>query len=268
MRILLIIPLVLLSLLVFSQLADSTDAIANKEQVSSDDLQQPVRYDLQPVRKHESKTWLFYTLLVPVLLFVYVSFNFRKDVQAVWVSFFNYNLAKQLSREQETSFLISGIILSLNALIVLGHFAYFLITYFALDWGLKGVGLVVLLTGLLAAGYMTRYWLLKIQAWIFPFKKELNFYSFQLFLAHKVLGMIFLPLVICLAFFPDQLADALIWPTLLLFLGVIAYRYLRAFQIGSEYLLFNKFHFLLYLCTAEVAPAILILKALFIQELL
>ena len=267
MRILLIIPIVTLSMFVFALPADSTDTIT-QEQVSSDDLRQPLHYDLQPVRKHESNTWLFYTLLLPVLLFVYVSFNFRKDVKAVWVSFFNYNLAKQLSREQETSFLLSGIILSLNAHMVLAHFAYFLITYFNLDWGVKGAGLLFLLTGLLAAGYMIRYWLLKIQVWIFPFKKELTFYSFQLFLAHKVLGIVFLPLVICLAFFPDQLSEALIWPALLLFLGIISYRYLRAFQIGSEYLLFHKFHFLLYICTAEVAPTILIIKALFIQELL
>ena len=49
-------------------------------------------FDLQPLRNVESKTWLFYTLLIPVLLFAYLNFNFGKDLLAIWVAGLNLTI--------------------------------------------------------------------------------------------------------------------------------------------------------------------------------
>ncbi len=223
-------------------------------------------YDLQPLRRVESKTWLFYTLLIPVLLFAYLSFNFRKDLSAIWVAFFNRILASQLQREQEATFLVSGVILNLSSVLVLGHYAYFLIKYFKLDWGLEGISLLSVLCLLILGIYLFRFWSLKLQAWIFPFHKELTFYNFQIFLVHKILGLLFLPIVIFLAFAPS--AGLLIWPSIVFGSGIIFYRYFRAFQSAEHHLSLNMFHFFLYLCASEVAPALLMIKVLSLQQLL
>jgi len=182
------------------------------------------------------------------------------------VAFFNSTLAQQLSREQESTFLISGTLLNLNAFIVLGHFAYFLIRHFKLDWGISGIGLVGLLIFLLMCINLLRFWSFKIQSWIFPFNKEVSFYSFHIFLVNKVIGIIFLPIVILQAFIPDP--SFLIWPAILTYLGLISYRYFRSFGIADKYLAFHKLHFFVYLCTAEVAPVVLIIKVLALKELL
>ena len=182
------------------------------------------------------------------------------------MAFFNENLANQLHREQEATFLISGVILNLNALIVLAHYCYFLIGYFKLDWGLEGISLVGVLSILILVIYLGRYWSLKIQAWLFPFSAALTYYNFKIFLVHKMLGLLFLPIVIFFAFAPS--ASLLIWPSIVFGAGIILYRYFRAIQSTQHHLTRYKFHFFLYLCASEVAPALLLIKALSLQELL
>jgi hypothetical protein len=43
------------------------------------------------------------------------------------------------------------------------------------------------------------------------------------------------------------------------------YRSLRALNIGSKFLVSDQFHFLLYLCTVEVAPVVLLAKLAIMQ---
>ena len=250
-----LIPVAALAQTPVDSLSDSISQVLIQENI-----------DLQPLRRVESKTWLFYTLLIPVILFAYVSFNFRKDLLAIWVAFFNRNLASQLQREQEATFLVSGVILNLSSALVLAHYSYFLISYFKLDWGLKGISLLGVLYLLILGVYLFRFWSLKLQAWIFPFHKELTFYNFQIFLVHKILGLLFLPIVIFLAFAPS--AGLLIWPSIVFGSGIIFYRYFRAFQSAQHHLLLYKFHFFLYLCASEAAPVLWVIKVLSLQQLL
>lgn len=78
----------ILGLLLLAQVARCQDSSSILlQQLAPVDTETIVEYDLQPVRQRESRTWLFYTLLSTVLLLTYTSYNFRKDIRAVWIGF-------------------------------------------------------------------------------------------------------------------------------------------------------------------------------------
>lgn len=211
------------------------------------------------------EVFLFSVLL---LIFGFLVFSIaanRNVVGKAWRSFLNDNALAQVQRE---------------AFGLVGSTPYYLLyASFILNAGLliflvtrvfKGElfnNWMFLLVCILGAGaiFISKHLMLKTIGWLFPVKSEMDRYNFLMIIFNCVLGLFLMPFNFLLIYAPAA------YRLLVLFwiLGLIGifylYRGARAGQIGLKFLGTDQFHFLLYLCTVEIAPVLFLVKLAMIQ---
>ena len=124
-----------------------------------------------------------------------------------------------------------------------------------------------LLTGLLILivfiFYFIKHLTLWFLGWVFPLEKETYMYSFMTMIVNSLLGLVLFPLNILLAFGPGSLFSILAWIGVSIIVFLYIFRQLKGLFISARFIVTNRFHFFLYLCTIEIAPLLILGKLLF-----
>lgn len=111
-----------------------------------------------------------------------------------------------------------------------------------------------------AFSFLFKHMMIKTTGWLFPVQKETQRYNFLMIVFNCILGLFLLPFNFVLAFASDDYRLFLVFWTLGLVGIFYIYRAYRALGIGAKFLGTDQFHFLLYLCTVEIAPVLLLIK--------
>jgi hypothetical protein len=114
----------------------------------------------------------------------------------------------------------------------------------------------------LAIIYVVKFVGLKITGWLFNIRSAADAYIFVVYIINKVIGIFLLPFLVLLSFLQG---DAFTIAMIVSFCGVgvlLVYRFLLTYSSVRNQVRFNPFHFFLYLCAFEIAPLLLIYKAL------
>lgn len=122
------------------------------------------------------------------------------------------------------------------------------------------------LTGLCVAAlamlYLLKFLVLKLAGWIFAVQEGMETYSFIVFTVNKILGLALLPAVVLIAFTAQPVLDFAITISWILIAGLFIFRYFLAWTAVAREVKVSRFHFFLYLCAFEIAPLLIIYKAL------
>jgi hypothetical protein len=203
-------------------------------------------------------------LIVNIFLFlaltILVTF-FRTQLNRAYRAFLNDNMLGQLQRERETVGGLPYYLFYTLFFFSAGFFIYQLSHHFEYEM-LRGQQWLsfLLCTGLLTAFFLSKHILLSIIAFIFPIQKEIRLYSMTIIVFSLMLGLLLLPSNLLLSFAPESLARSVVLISLLIIAAIYLFRVLRSLFIGNKFLLFHKFHFLLYICTVEIAPMVIIIR--------
>lgn len=213
------------------------------------------------VPKKYSASFLFGLLLGVLILLAFTSTVYRYYIDKIFRAFFNQNILTHLHREHGGPNLIPFLMLYAIFIVVAGVFVYLSIAYFGGGTPLAPTWRWVLYCiGGVMAIVLAKHATIGFLALVSPAWRELRFYNFNIAIFHQVIGLTLLPLVLALAFAPSNLTSALIYIGLALMVLAYLFLYFRGLLIGSKYLVFNKFHFFVYLCTVEIAPAFILAK--------
>ncbi|MDQ3142240.1 MAG: DUF4271 domain-containing protein [Bacteroidota bacterium] len=208
-----------------------------------------------PTTDKEIKNILFWMLLFITFLLA-IALNLNRDITTRLVrSVFNLNFFSLMNRDNkdENKFIYS--MLYGLYFIGLSIFIYLFILHF--KGKLHPVTLIILSASICLV-YAIRHLSLKILGFVYGIEKETNRLIFSVVLFGCILAIILVPLDFIISFVRPELARTLLIITSV-FIGIF---YL--FRIGRDSLLtFNTwrnsiFHFLLYLCTCEIAPLTLL----------
>lgn len=197
-----------------------------------------------------------------VLLAVFVTL-FRSNVVKSFQAFFNDNIMGQLYREQGT--IIAGAYLLLYGMFLInaGIFTYLLLGYFSKDFVTSNFSSLLYcilgVTGL----FLLKHFVLLLMGNIFPVEKETKLYNFTITIFGIVLGVFLVPMNILIAYAPVEFVQYFVYAVFVSIGLIYLLRSLRGLFIANRFLLFHKFHFLLYLCTVEIAPLVILSKLLF-----
>ena len=207
-------------------------------------------------------------LVVFLLVFAFLVFSIavnRGAVTKAWRSFLSDNALALVQREAfglvgSTPYYLLYASFVLNAGILI-----FLVTR-----AFKGEtfnNLPFLLICIAGAGIMfvTKHLMLRTAGMLFPVQTEIARYNFLMIIFNCVLGLFLMPFNFLLAYTqPEYRLLVAFW-----ILGLVAvfyiYRGFRASRIGLKFLGTDQFHFLLYLCTVEIAPVLFVLKLALVQ---
>lgn len=206
-----------------------------------------------------NSAFLFWALIILLGLLTLSVATGRKALLKAWNSFTSDNALAISQREASglagsTPYYLMYLSFLLNA----GTFIFLMSRYF---WGSTLNNLSFYAICVLAAGVvlLSKHLALELLSSLHIAKDSIRQYNFLIVVFNCILGLFLLPFNFMIAFSGAYSGFLIFW-TLGLILIMYGYRALRAFSIGNRILAEHPFYFLLYLCTVEIAPLMLLLK--------
>ena len=212
---------------------------------------------LTDIEPSESNAFLFFLNLLSALLLAIVINTQKGAIKKITNAITNENVLKLIQREEKKG--ISGyhLLLYISFFINAGIFVYLIAFNFYNARGWMSFQWIFL--GILGI-YLVRHIFLMLIGQVFPFKKDSQLYGFTIQTFNIFIGIILIPFNLIIAFGPEKTTVPLIYMGLII-IGILALlRTFRGFLIASSYIQGNLFHFLLYLCTFEILPILLLIK--------
>ena len=214
------------------------------------------------LKQFEGKEILFYVLVGLLLAFALLKQAFPKYFNDLSLLLFRATLKQKQIREQLMQTPLPSLLLNIFFIITGGFYIDILLHRFDRA-PVDNFWLLFLYCSLgLSIIYTLKFIGLKMSGWIFSMKEGADAYLFIVFIINKVIGIFLLPFVVLLSFMQGNsysVAMVFSWCGI----GVLfIYRFLLTYSAVRNQVRFNPFHFFLYLCAFEVAPLLLIYKAL------
>jgi len=214
------------------------------------------------LREFKGKELIFYVLIVLLLLFAFLKQAFSKYFNDLFRLFFRTTLKQRQIKEQLIQTPLPSLLF--NVFFIISAGLYIDILFYHFDFApIDNFWLLFLYCCIgLSAIYMVKFVGLKITGWLLNMKEAADAYIFVVFIINKVIGIFLLPFLVLLSFMEGtaySVALVLSWCGV----GVLfIYRFLLTYASVRKLVRFNPFHFFLYLCAFEIAPLLLIYKAL------
>ena len=224
-------------------------------------LNKPAVFMLINYHQQPSKDELFYLMAGIIFILAFIRLAFPKYFKNLFLLFFQTAIRQKQTRDQ----LLQDNLASLftNFLYVLSASIY--ITLLVRFLGLTTVPFwwLAFATALVLIGvYLIKYLFLQFNGWVFNAKEASGSYIFVVFLVNKVLGVVLIPFILILCFAQTQLVQVANTLSFGLIIVLFSYRYWISFVAIRNKLHVNGLHFLLYLCSVELLPLVLIYKVL------
>ena len=208
------------------------------------------------------------TLLLAAFAFLTFSVaNNRSAVGKAWGGFLNDNGFAVAQREA------SGFVGTTPYYLLYGNFLFnagiffFLVTRVFQKENFNNLPFLLICLAGAAVAFLSKHLMIAIVRSLFPVEAEARKYNFLIIIFNCVLGLFLVPFNLLIAFSAKGGIQQLLLVSWMLGLVAIfyAYRSLRASAIGAKFLSISPFHFLLYLCTVEIAPVLLLVKLALMQ---
>jgi hypothetical protein len=243
---------------------DSSGLVYKQEQITGDSktIQQSQERPAQTNALHYdmSPDWLMGIIIVCLIILAWLKLFFHKFINQTVASLWNFQLSKKESRDQNVFSRRVAFILNLNFIIIGGLFIYLVFSHFRINpFQLKPFFLYLFSTGFVTILLLIRQILLLLTGFIFNQQETFREYLHQILLIYKNIGIIFIPLIICIAYIHDDLRIYLIIIGIALFILAYLFRFIKGIQIiiKKDVLLF---YLILYLCTLEILPVVIYCK--------
>jgi len=205
-----------------------------------------------------------YTWFVYVLLFL--SFG----VALIWYLIperltyaFSISVKTETARLNEKESPAPGAVVTffflLNSLINVSFLVFYVLKYLlGYDYGEMGYGFVMFyIAAIISVVYVLKMTLMGLAGWVFDTFKMARKQAGIYFNSNIVLGVVLLPLLFVLVIIPHLfLLYAILFLVAILFL----IRWVQVIRLGISITHFNFFHLILYLCTLEIIPVLVVFK--------
>ena len=205
-------------------------------------------------------------LISGVLLFLYLLFvwiyvsNYKKLSQIIKGLYFNRNY-NQLSRDELSIGNRVSFFLSIFFIVTLTLFISRVMAHYGLRLYSTDVPFLDVVTALaLIAAYSVKFATIKLLGYVCKLKKEANDYMGTVFLFCNALGLLMLPVVICLTFVKQVPPVFFIYAGMGIIAIFFSVRIIRGFILGFNSSEISKIYLFMYLCSLEILPIVILVK--------
>ncbi len=207
--------------------------------------------------------WIMTSVLIGLAFFITI---FRNYLTKVYRSFFNHNILRLSHREQHASIGFPYLFLYLLYFVNISIFIFLGLTRFYPNYVADNPTTLLQIGGLVIGAYLVKHFVLNFLDYVFQIKPEMGLYNFTIMVFNNVLGLLLVPFNFAIAFTSLGLAKTLIFIGLLVIGAVFLFRTLRSFLLAMKLFSFHKFHFFIYLCAVEIAPVLVLIKYIMLQN--
>ncbi len=208
---------------------------------------------LEPTGNISKNMWFVIYIFLFLLAAIAINFN-RSYPIALLKATYNQNQLRILFKDafkgnHSFIFIILYFIFIINA----GIFLYFSFYIFQLG-SISLIQSILLVFGV----YVIRHLVLFIMGIAFPMSKEANLFSYTIGMYNLALGLALLFINILLSFVDVETGKMLIFSGISIIGFLYLMRQVRGFLNNVPTIASGKFHFIIYLCTVEIAPWLLL----------
>jgi hypothetical protein len=202
-------------------------------------------------------TWIVLTILFSMMLLAYVHKAYPARFGKLFRATFNERITRQVMREEMVFshratlilMLIAGIATSLNLELLRAN----------LNESTPNIGYFFVIFLLLAAAYFARQGMRALLNILLSSKSGLTEFNFVSSLIYKVLGLVLIPIAVISSLVEKKLSLYFMGLFLVSMILAALFRWYRAWRIG-RHAGGAVYHLLIYLCTLEILPLLVIIK--------
>lgn len=243
-----------------------------KEEANPFDLIEPTEEKtilpapILPLQKETSdepygnKSFMLGVILFGLILMAVMFTSLRPFINKCYRAVLNENMLNQIYRERETGTFLPYFLLYILFFIQAGTFLFLVLRHNKFSFQVSPFILLATCILVLAGLFFLKHLLLAIAGTIFPISKETRVYSFTIMVYSIILGLLLAPANLMIAYAPAEMINFLIGGSLLMIVGLYVVRAFRGLLLANSYLRFHIFHFLLYICTVEIVPVLVLYK--------
>jgi hypothetical protein len=201
---------------------------------------------------------LFILLCIPLAMLAIIRRFYPAELLEQWGAIQNQQVAAQQYRNRE--FALQG-----HNLILQSLFAVSISTWIVLflqrvmGWWPMQIGLEQFLAVLLFVVLfsLARDLSRRLCARLFGAEEETGLFHLQIQALNALAGIVLIPFLFLMAFAQSSMAYAGAWISAVLLAVFIVWRTLNGLRLGIDVFRSNPIHFILYICTLEIAPILL-----------
>lgn len=214
-------------------------------------------------KKTANPNFLFVTISILLLFLTMLVVLNRSLLANIYRAILSDTFLKSVYRFQNNSQTLSYGLFYLFFILNAGLFLFLLLKQMKVDYFSSDPILFFVCVGIIAAVYLVRHLVLKIIGVIFPVTKEVGYFNFTILAFNIFLGIALLPINGLISFSGDYIATLCLYIGVIIFVILYSIRQLRGMLLAANFLTYQKFHFIIYLCTVEIAPVIILAKLIF-----
>lgn len=211
---------------------------------------------------HNNPDWLVGVVVLAFILFATVRLIFNKYLSQLIQSTINYSTFARVFRERYFHLFHASFRLDVIFNIVMALFVYQFISVYRINFGITSSFYVYLIClGIVIGYFIVKKVLYGLTGIMTESREEVREYLFNITVFNRVLGLFLLPITAIIAFVPHYEPE----PILFTGLGIIMIFYLLSLLRGAKIFLKKDFsisYLILYLCTLEFLPLLLIYNIL------
>lgn len=215
------------------------------------------------INREMAPDWILYFSIVILAIIAWIRLIYTKFIVNIFKSSVNYQLS--LKVYQEPGIIKKRIFLFLNVfyLLTTGILVYLVFDYFKYyPLGYRNLKLLGIIIAFLMGYSLFRLMVMRITGTLFNRKKLFSLAIFQNLLYNKIGGIVLIPFILLIAYTRDIYQDISVYAGLAALITLNLLRLIRLFIFISKSVVL-LFYFILYLCTLEIVPVLVILKLIF-----
>lgn len=207
-----------------------------------------------------SPDWILIISIFVLAIFAWINVIYTRFIGNIFKSTVNYQVSQRLYNDPN---LVQKRISSLFVVIYFitgGLYLFLVYDYFSPGWfPYSDIKLFFIFTGFILSFWLLRIILYKLTGLIFDQLKKFNEGIFHNSLFNKLAGIVFVPFIILIAYTRDIFLDIAVYLSLIVFAGLILLRIWRGGIFIAKNVV-SLFYFILYLCSLEILPVMVVLK--------
>lgn len=219
---------------------------------------QKVIEDIAKVKPKVSTSFIFWIMIFSWAMLAVVISHKTSLLGYLLRSMFNLNMMKLTKRDEASGYNFHFALLYLCFFINLSVFIYLLQRHFG---GQEGIKIWLLCFAAVCGVYLIRHSFMWTLGVLFPVTKESSLYSYIILVFNILLGIVTVPVNLLLAYGPENMHLLFLYAGLGLVGLFYIMRTLRGFSISIFLIGQGIVPFFIYLCTAEIAPVLFMIRA-------
>ncbi len=242
-------------------LVDSSKYISPRTDIDMSYAKAPDPDFILPIREHHEvgTDWLTGIFFLGIVLFATVRYAYSKYMEHLFLSLFNYSTSLRMFQERSYPVFHGAFRIEAIFYIIFSVFIFQALNILKWENAMLSPGYYLVIFGMVLLYYFGKKILYWIVGSMFETLPETHEYLFNIDNFNRSLGLILLPVVILVSFFPSRNPVFIVYSGITIIIILNLTLLLRGIFILLKKQ-FSIFYLFLYLCTLEFLPLLLIYK--------